>query len=133
MRSIAITLALVASACAYSVSQPSSSMGWSTSGGQPLTWSRVDTDPTNFTVVLTNQDRSVLPQDQVLIAEQDGVGQTKVSCNPPSGGWPVGDHFRVNLVKNVDEQNAILAQSSEFTIKAANTTSSILNISANQP
>lgn len=58
------------------------------------------------------------------MAEQDGVGQTQTSVNPPSGGWPVGPNFRVNLVKSVNEQNTIYAQSDEFTIEAASSSSS---------
>jgi len=35
---------------------------------------------------------------------------------PPQGGFPTGDHFRVNLV-DADDHSTIYAQSNEFSIK----------------
>jgi len=127
MHAVAVILALASSAFAYQVNQPNAINGWSNSGSQIVAWDRVSTDPTNFTIVLTNQDRSILPQDQVLMAEQDGTGQNQVSVGPPSGGWISGPHFRVNLVKSVNEPNSILAQSSEFTIGPVSSSSGALS------
>lgn len=122
--SIALALSCVASALAFQVIEPSASKGWSTEGSQILTWERVDTDPLNFTAVLTNQDRSVFPDgDQVLAAQVDG-NLKRVFLNPPAGGWPTGGSFRVNLAKDTDHLNTLLAQSSEFDIKPPTTTSS---------
>ncbi|KAF9453050.1 hypothetical protein P691DRAFT_802431 [Macrolepiota fuliginosa MF-IS2] len=59
------------------------------------------------------------------MAEQDGAGQSQTSVNPPSGGWPTGASFRVNLVKSVEEQSTIYAQSNEFSIKAVSSSASI--------
>jgi hypothetical protein len=53
--------------------------------------------------------------NQVLSAQVDGKLLT-TTLNPPSAGWPVGEHFRINLVKSPEETDAILAQSSEFDI-----------------
>lgn len=39
--------------------------------------------------------------------------------NPPSGGWKAGTGFQVNLVKDTDNLNTILAQSEQFTIKSS--------------
>jgi hypothetical protein len=50
-----IFLASIASAFAYQVTAPGDTQGWTTSGPNYLTWVRVDTDPLNFTAVLTNQ------------------------------------------------------------------------------
>ncbi|KAJ3722417.1 hypothetical protein C8R42DRAFT_775712 [Lentinula raphanica] len=125
MRSAAaLTLAFAASACAYSVTFPTETEGWTNSGAQTLIWSRVDTDPLNFTAVLVNNDASILADPQILAAQVDGtLGNT--TLNPPSGGWPSPDGgFRVNLVQNTTELNTILAQSPTFNITAANTTSS---------
>ena len=53
--------------------------------------------------------------NQVLDALVDGtLGQ--IICNPPSGGWPVGDGFRVDLAQDVDDLDTLLAQSDEFSI-----------------
>ncbi|KAF9464361.1 hypothetical protein BDZ94DRAFT_1256266 [Collybia nuda] len=111
-----VFLSFAVSALAYQVTAPSASKGWTDTGAQTLTWQRVDTDRLNFTVVLTNEDRSVMPiNDQVLAAQVDGTLLTTV-LNPPSAGWPVGQHFRVNLVKSPEELDTILAQSNEFDI-----------------
>lgn len=60
MRSVFAVLSLAASALAYSISQPSSSENWTTSGPNVVVWERVDTDATNFTLVLVNQVCPVL-------------------------------------------------------------------------
>ncbi|KAG8696280.1 hypothetical protein FRC08_007261 [Ceratobasidium sp. 394] len=117
MRTAFVALfSFVAGSLAYQVTFPTSSGKWySGEVTNQLTWSRVNTDPTSFTVVLTNQDRSLLPTDQQLIATVDGAtGKTDVPA--PSGGFPPGKGFRVNLVKSTTELNTILAQSPEFEI-----------------
>lgn len=48
-------LALAASAAALQVTQPSNSSGWTISGPNTVTWSSVNTDKSNFTIVLNNQ------------------------------------------------------------------------------
>ncbi|PPQ77427.1 hypothetical protein CVT25_011009 [Psilocybe cyanescens] len=114
MRSVALLLAFASSAFAYTVLTPNGSQGWTNQGAQPLTWQRVDTDRQNFTALLVNQnitgfDPQVL---QALVNGTDGSAR----LNPPSGGWPTGSHFRVNLVQDPNNLNTILAQSLEFTI-----------------
>ena len=76
------------------------------------------------------QDRSVMPDNnQMLAAEVDSsLGETTV--NAPSGGWPTGGSFRVNFVKNTTELNTILAQSDEFDIKEDTSSSSSSSSSA---
>jgi hypothetical protein len=51
----AVLLSVVASAFAYLVTVPNQTQGWTNQGNQTLSWQRVDTDPSNFTVLLTNQ------------------------------------------------------------------------------
>ncbi|TFK71808.1 hypothetical protein BDN72DRAFT_409600 [Pluteus cervinus] len=137
-------LAFAASTLAYQVTFPGGASGWTDSGAQVVTWQRVDTDRLNFTIVLVNQvcprlffrvlvcvvlmpaqNPSIFPNGStVLAALVDGLsGNTTV--NPPSGGWPDGTGFRVNLVQDAADLNAILAQSTEFSILPDNTTSSI--------
>ncbi|KAG9104891.1 GPI inositol deacylase [Ceratobasidium sp. 370] len=101
---------------AYQVTFPTASGKWySGEVTNQLTWDRVSTDATSFTIVLTNQNRALLPTDQQLIATVDGT-TGKVDVPAPSGGFPVGKGFRVNLVKSTTELNSILAQSPEFEI-----------------
>ena len=121
-------LALLAGALsvhAFQVTQPSNSSSWSSTDADTLTWSRVSTDPTNFTVVLTNTDRSVLPtNDQVIADFVDATSATSTTINPPSGGFNVGGTYRVNLVKSQDETSTIYAQSDEFQIVAGSASAS---------
>jgi len=114
MRSVAFLLAFISSAFAYSVLSPNGAQGWTNQGAQLLTWQRVDTDRLNFTAVLTNQNVTGF-DPQILAALVDGT-LGKANMNPPSGGWPTGSHFRVNLVQDATDLNAILAQSPEFDI-----------------
>jgi len=124
MRSALLVLSFVASALAYTVTVPNETQGWTNSGAQTLSWTRVDTDAANFTAVLTNQDRSVMPNNnQVLAALVDGTKGT-LSVNPPSGGWIVGHGFQVNLVKDQDSLSTIFAQSGQFNITASSSSAS---------
>ncbi|KAF8631601.1 hypothetical protein AX15_002349 [Amanita polypyramis BW_CC] len=117
-------LSLAASTLGYTVSIPNASKGWTNEGAQTLTWTRVATDSSNFTAVLTNVDRSVLSENnQVLAALVVGTLGT-TALNPPSGGWPLGNGFRVNLVKDTEDLNTIYAQSDEFSIMPPQNTSS---------
>jgi len=59
--------------------------------------------------------------DQVLNALVDGT-LGNITCNPPSGGWPTGAGFRVNLVQDATHLNSILAQSSQFNINGSSST-----------
>ncbi|KAK0468131.1 GPI-anchored small secreted protein [Desarmillaria tabescens] len=123
MRTAAVLIACATSALAYSVTVPNASQGWTNSGSQTVSWEKVSTDRANFTIVLTNQDRSVLSQDQTLASLVDGdLGTTQV--NPPGEGWIVGGTYRVNLVQDSENLNSILAQSSEFNISESSSSSS---------
>lgn len=119
-----IFLASIASAFAYQVTAPGDTQGWTTSGPNYLTWVRVDTDPLNFTAVLTNQNQAIMPQGpQVLNALVDGTTGSIV-CNPPSGGWPQGSGFRVNLAADAEHLNTLLAQSNQFNINSSTSSTS---------
>lgn len=58
MRSLFTLFSLVASVCAYQVITPGNNSGWTTGGPNNVTWQRVNTDQTTFTMVLVNQVRS---------------------------------------------------------------------------
>ncbi|KAH7914432.1 hypothetical protein BJ138DRAFT_1000125 [Hygrophoropsis aurantiaca] len=133
MRTFAtVFLASIASALAYQVTSPGGAQGWTTSGPNVLKWQRVDTDPLNFTAVLTNVNQGVMPLgDQVLNALVDGT-QGQIICNPPSGGWPTGDGFRVNLAHDVQNLDTLLAQSTQFSITAPSSSSGATS-SSNSP
>ncbi|KAF5359034.1 hypothetical protein D9758_004771 [Tetrapyrgos nigripes] len=132
MRSfVTLCLALAASTAAYQVIVPNPTQGWTNQGEQPVSWDMVSTDASNFTILLTNTDRSVMPIDnQVLAAQVDGSLKS-TNVRPPANGWLVGGSYRVNLVKSETEQSTIYAQSDEFDIKES--TSSSASGSATTP
>ncbi|KAF9247369.1 hypothetical protein BU15DRAFT_39029 [Melanogaster broomeanus] len=124
MRAFATVLFAVSSAFAYQVTAPGDSQGWTSTGPNYLTWVRVDTDPLNFTAVLSNTNTDIMPiNNQILNALVDGT-TGMIACNPPSGGWPLGSGFRVNLARDAQSLDALLAQSNQFNITASSSTAS---------
>jgi hypothetical protein len=123
MHAVAVILAFVSCAFAYQVTSPSEAKNWTNSGSQLLTWQRVDTDRLNFTAVLTNQQISGF-ESQILAALIDGTTGSQ-QMNPPSGGWPTGSGFRVDLVQDAQNLNSILAQSGTFSIVNPSSSQSI--------
>ncbi|KDR67409.1 hypothetical protein GALMADRAFT_1356431 [Galerina marginata CBS 339.88] len=115
MRSFALLFAFVCSAFAYTVDVPNGEQGWQSFGPQLLKWSRVDTDSSTFAVVLTNQDRTILPRDVFIGRDVDGT-RLATWVHSHRERFPTGDHFRVNLVRDHNDPNTIFAQSSEFSI-----------------
>ena len=123
--------------------------GYSFTRLDSLVWTRVDTDPLNFTALLVNQVLVVSPlpcpsfsfftqqisgfSPQILAALVDGT-LGKVNLNPPSGGWTVGSGFRVNLVKDANDLSTIYAQSLQFNItQGSASASSGVSASASSP
>lgn len=53
--SVATALLYLSAANAYSVLAPTNSSGWTVGGPNTFAWTRVDSDPQNFTLVLDNQ------------------------------------------------------------------------------
>ncbi|KAL5508387.1 hypothetical protein ACEPAH_6006 [Sanghuangporus vaninii] len=124
-------LAVALGASALRVLAPNENEGWASTGSNTLSWERVSTDPTNFTVVLTNTDRSVLPENnQLLAAFVDATSATSVSIDAPSGGFNVGGSYRVNLVKSQDDLDTIYAQSDEFDITAGTSSATDSTVSS---
>ncbi|KAH9062288.1 hypothetical protein EDB87DRAFT_335143 [Lactarius vividus] len=115
-------LSFVALASAYQVTSPGGSAGWTIAGPNVVTWQRVSTDALNFTIVLSNQARTPSYQ-QVLAALVDG-NLGKFTVSPPSTGFPTGTGFQVNLVQDSQNLNTIYAQSQQFAIVQATTTTS---------
>jgi len=126
MRSFFALVALVSSACAYSVVTPNSLSGWTTGGPNIVTWQRVVTDPQNFTMLLVNQNPGILSGGQeILVALVNGSALT-YTVPPPSGGFPAGTGFQVNFVQDPTNLNTIYAQSGQFAITASSSTISPL-------
>ncbi|KAJ2916421.1 hypothetical protein MD484_g4010, partial [Candolleomyces efflorescens] len=123
-------LSFLSTAFAFQVTRPSLTQGWTNNGPQTVTWDRVSTDATNFTIVLTNTNRQLLSSDVVLASLVDAVSANSMTVNPPSGGWPTpGGSYRVNLVRSPTETTTIYAQSTEFNITAGAATTTIASTS----
>ncbi|KAL1738054.1 hypothetical protein HDZ31DRAFT_51556 [Schizophyllum fasciatum] len=118
MRSAAAVavLSLASFAAAFTVTQPSNKNGWTDCNAQTLKWQTVQTDAKNFTVVLVNQDNSVL-SDPVVLAEDVDASKDSIDIDAPEGGWPTGDDFQVNLVYSKKQSDRIYAQSVMFDIE----------------
>ncbi|TFK28895.1 hypothetical protein FA15DRAFT_488165 [Coprinopsis marcescibilis] len=121
MYPLAVLALLASSAAGFLVAHPNQRQGWSNNGAQVVTWERVSTDPEIFAILLTNVNRDLLPIDIVLARSVDATGDSSLSIDPPTGGWPTpGGSYRINLVRSDRELNTIYAQSNEFNITAAN-------------
>ena len=71
------------------------------------------------------QDRSVLPvNNQILVNFVDATSQDALSIAAPSGGFPVGGGFRINLIKDANDVSTIYAQSDNFDITAGSSSGS---------
>jgi hypothetical protein len=123
MRAAVILLSLAASAFGYQVTIPGQNYNWTNNGPQTLSWVRVSTDATNFTAILVNQDKSILTAPEALAALVDGT-LGSINVNPPSGGWPLGSGFQVNLVESAQNTDTIYAQSTQFSITSGNSSAS---------
>ncbi|KIJ56765.1 hypothetical protein M422DRAFT_22914 [Sphaerobolus stellatus SS14] len=104
-------LSLVLSVIAITVTQPSEDTTWSANGPNQVSWQLVSTDPTNFGVVLTQNGLFI----QNLAGNVDGTkGSITITASVPTGG-----SYRVNIVKDLQDVNTILAQSPQFDISSS--------------
>jgi len=129
---VTFVLSFVASTLAYTVLTPNNSTGWTNTGGQLITWQRVNTDPTNFSISLVNQQLPGFVEMQLAALVQGGDSSGNTTVNAPAGGWVPAPNYRVNFVK-IDDNNTIYAQSDFFTINGSSTTSSTSGTTITSP
>jgi len=108
----------------FQVTSPVPSKGWTTAGPNILSWTHNSTDRLNFTAVLTNADASVMSTNNQILAALVDTSLETMTASPPSGGWPTGKGFRVNLVQDPQSLGTVLAQSGEFSILPPNISAS---------
>ncbi|KAG8835891.1 hypothetical protein FRC17_000441 [Serendipita sp. 399] len=119
---IGLCLLSFQSVLAYMITTPSDRDGmegvaWTTNGPNNIVWERVSTDPERVTVVLVNENRSVLPTNNLLLAEDVDGTLLHIAISASAGtAFPPGNGFRVNFVKSKNDVNTIYAQSSQFRI-----------------
>ncbi|KAK7060463.1 hypothetical protein VNI00_001228 [Paramarasmius palmivorus] len=121
---LCIHILLAASTLAYKVTYPAKGDLWSGFAGQTLQWDKVSTDQDTFAIFLTSTNREDLPRNNVLLKAIVDGNTGRATIDPPNGGWPSGKIFRVNLCKNENSPESILAQSPEFEIVSGNSVSS---------
>lgn len=115
--STVLLLSLLSSAFAFQVTSPGQRHSWTNNGPQTVSWQRVSTDATQFALILTNENRSLMPDNIVLASNVDAVSANTLNVSPPSSGWPApGSGYRVNMVRSATDENTIYAQSTEFDI-----------------
>ncbi|KAI0031656.1 hypothetical protein K488DRAFT_51560 [Vararia minispora EC-137] len=124
MRAVLAFLSLVSCALAISVTKPNASQGWVlNASNNTVSWTSVSTDRANFTILLVNQNTTPAFQ-QILVALRDTSGGSTAVSLPNT--VTAGSGYRVNLVQDTQNLNSILAQSEDFTIAPASTSSSVL-------
>ncbi|KAF9028459.1 hypothetical protein BDZ89DRAFT_951334 [Hymenopellis radicata] len=111
----AVLLALAASAMAYRMTSPNDKRGWSCKGPNTMKWERVSSDAKSFDVMLTNQDPDVMDEPMVVARGVKGADRT-ATVKAPKEGWPEGEGFRLNMVRDEERQSHIYAQSMPFEI-----------------
>jgi len=111
--------ALAASVSAIMVTSPVMGAQLDFSQANTITWTSVDTDPSNFTLQLVDQN-TMTP---IVINSDVTTSDDKFTLSNVLA--PVGNSYKFNLVSNDPNNSGILAQSQTFAIvKAANVQSS---------
>lgn len=64
----ATVLALASTAFAYTITKPDNTTGFFSTGSNTVSWTRVNTDPQNFTIVLVNKVCLLLAINYELVA-----------------------------------------------------------------
>ncbi|KAF8195675.1 hypothetical protein K438DRAFT_1934151 [Mycena galopus ATCC 62051] len=118
-----VVAAFVASVSAIQILTPGPGSNWLNNQSNIVTWSSVDTDPLNFTIVLINKNTTTAPVPQQLDAlVVTSLDHTTVS--PPSEGWPaVGGNYFLQFLLST-ENTTQLAESQAFAINAPAVSSS---------
>ncbi|KAG9017222.1 hypothetical protein FRB90_001332 [Tulasnella sp. 427] len=93
-----------------------------------LKWTSVSSDPTAFRAVMVNPSYSY----QQELAAQVNTAEGTTTLAPPSGGFPLGKDFQINLMGTSQSGNpsGILAQSGKFVVGYSSSSSSMLSTQA---
>ncbi|KAI0082422.1 hypothetical protein K474DRAFT_1655185 [Panus rudis PR-1116 ss-1] len=106
--------ALVSSAFALSVTAPENGTNWGSQEPQIVAWTKVNTDPSTFAITLVHQASQ--PNTRQLLKENVDANSGQITLDAPSGGWPTGTAYQINLVQDGQHLDSILAQSQQFNI-----------------
>ncbi|KAL9710000.1 hypothetical protein Ac2012v2_007061 [Leucoagaricus gongylophorus] len=98
-----------------SITLPASNLWWVAKSANTLTWTCRSSPFTNFTVIMTNTNPSVLSGPQAFISIQQNTDCSKLVTQEQSDYSP-STGYRI-LLANTLNQTDIYAQSDEFEIK----------------
>jgi Ser-Thr-rich glycosyl-phosphatidyl-inositol-anchored membrane family len=118
--SVATALALVASTLALQVTAPAEDANLDLSKDNKISWASVSSDPSVFNIVLTNMN--VNPSVRIEIATNVQTSTGSYDFGPVSGAVP-GENYRINLEGIQSNNQGILAQSGQFNVVAAGSSS----------
>ena len=113
-------LALVASALALQVTAPAQGSNLDLSTDNTISWASVSTDPSNFNIVLTNNN--VNPPLRIEIASNVETSTGSYDVSSVSGATP-GANYQINLEGTSASNQGILAQSGQFNVADAGSSS----------
>jgi len=129
---VPFVLSFVASTLAYSVITPNQNTKWLNKGSKNITFERVNTDSSNFSIYLVNQV-NYPPYSSLLAAlVQGGDKGGSAIVNAPSGGWTPASGYQINLQSSDPNSTQIYVQSDHFDIvDSDNSTTSSGSTTAN--
>jgi Ser-Thr-rich glycosyl-phosphatidyl-inositol-anchored membrane family len=129
--SVSAFLALVASSLALQVTAPAEGSTVDLSMDNTIQWTSVSSDPGSFNIVLTNMN--VNPSVRIVIASNVQTSDGSYDVSGVKGATP-GGNYRLNLEGNQGSNQGILAQSGQFNVADAGSSStSMASFSSSTP
>ncbi|WVO18495.1 hypothetical protein L204_106212 [Cryptococcus depauperatus] len=110
---IALSFAVVV-AQAIQITFPSNSSGWDTHGSQMIKWKSVSTDPSNFTIAISQPGSSMNEDIKTDVMTSDGS-----YVYTPAKDLEAGEGYRISFTS---QDGGILAQSNYFSITQGTST-----------
>ncbi|WVN90894.1 uncharacterized protein L203_106139 [Cryptococcus depauperatus CBS 7841] len=118
---IALSFAVVV-AQAIQITFPSNSSGWNTHGSQMIKWKSVSTDPSNFTIAISQPGSSMNEDIKTDVMTSDGS-----YVYTPAKDLEAGEGYRISFTS---QDGGILAQSNYFSITQGTSTVTPTNATA---
>lgn len=118
--SVSAFLALVASTLALQITAPAEGSTLDLSADNKIQWSTVSSDPSTVNIVLTNMN--VNPSVRIEIASNVDTSTGSFDLDSVAGAAP-GSNYRINLEGTTANNQGILAQSGQFNVAEAGSSS----------
>lgn len=123
-------LALVASTLALQVTAPAQGSALDLSKDNKITWASVSSDPTSFEIQLVNN--AVNPSVAITIAPNVQTSAGSYDLKSVNGANP-GQGYQINLISTDAQNSGILAQSGQFSVAAAGSSTTSASFSSSTP